>query len=174
MNEEWKQDIYTNGKYSVSSFGRVKNANSGRIMKATISKKGYVRLSVMLPCGGRITAQVHRMVALAFIPNPLNLPQVNHIDGNKQNNKIDNLEWISNLENMRHAWKTGLRNKEKISLSLPRGEDSGLSKVSNKQAEEIRKSYYLNTVPQAKLALIYGVNQSTISRIINKKTYKEI
>jgi hypothetical protein len=56
--------------------------------------------------------QVHRLVAICFIPNPNNLAQVNHIDGNKDNNHVNNLEWMSNEENYLHSWRTGLRVKK--------------------------------------------------------------
>lgn len=61
------------------------------------------------------TKKVHRLVAMAFIPNPNNLPQVNHKDGNKLNNCVDNLEWITNYDNMQHSIITGLRDTKKIS-----------------------------------------------------------
>lgn len=67
---------------------------------------------------GRVIS-LHRLIAMTFIPNPLNLPEVNHIDGNKINNSVDNLEWCTNLENVRHAIRTGLtrQNKPVIKIS---------------------------------------------------------
>lgn len=82
----------------------------GRTLKNRYATKGYRQISLH---NGPKSAKVHRLVALAFIPNPDNKPQVNHIDGNKANNHVDNLEWITNSENAKHAQITGLRNPEK-------------------------------------------------------------
>jgi hypothetical protein len=62
---------------------------------------------------------VHRLVALAFIPNPENKPSVNHKDGNKLNNNVDNLEWMTQQENVQHAWDTGLNESHRLSISKP-------------------------------------------------------
>lgn len=72
-------------------------------LKPTITKKGYLRVDLK----GK-GYSVHRLVAMAFIPNPLNKPQVNHIDGNKNNNNVKNLEWCTNSENQKHAVANGL------------------------------------------------------------------
>lgn len=76
-------------------------------MKPQLHRKGYpvVRLSYK---NKKLSAKIHRMVAIAFIPNQMNLPQVNHLDGNKLNNHVSNLEWTDNLSNMRHAIANGL------------------------------------------------------------------
>ena len=80
---------------------------TGQVLKPQLHRKGYpvVRISYK---NKKSSAKIHRMVALAFIPNPMDLPQVNHKDGNKLNNHVDNLEWIDNLSNMRHAVANGL------------------------------------------------------------------
>jgi len=106
--EIWKPIEGTNGRLEISSEGRVKsNLRDGRILKVTKDKKGYLRLRVTLD---RIKKcyKVHRLVACAFLDNPDNLPQVNHKDGNKQNNSVNNLEWVTNYDNARHAMKNGL------------------------------------------------------------------
>ena len=106
--EQWKAVEGYNGKYLISSNGRVKNAKSGRILKQEINYCGYARAHL---CNfeDRRMRFVHRLVAEAFIPNPQNKSQVNHIDGNKLNNTVENLEWSTPLENVRHSWENGLR-----------------------------------------------------------------
>ena len=94
--EIWKQS-YVNG-YEVSSFGRVRNAKTQRIMSCEHEEKGYQRLSIIVD-GKKKHFAVHRMVALAFIPNPENFPQVDHIDCDKTNNNVSNLRWCSNKQN---------------------------------------------------------------------------
>ena len=109
--EIWKPIEITKGFIEVSSEGRVRSLLRGtpRILKAQTDNKGYLRETVTIE-GNAITLKVHREVAKAFIPNPNNLPQVNHKDGNKQNNAVDNLEWCTNQENARHAVANGLWN----------------------------------------------------------------
>lgn len=99
--EMWKDIEGFEGRYQISSWGRVRNKD-GMILKPYTNNKGYVKIS--LQEGRRaIKKRIHRLVAQAFIPNPYNLPQVNHKDGNKQNNSYTNLEWVTNSENLRHA-----------------------------------------------------------------------
>jgi Tol biopolymer transport system component len=76
-----------------------------RELKKVKQSTGYLIVNVRLEGNKTKVIRVHRLVALSFLPNPKNLPQVNHIDGDKTNNKLDNLEWISNKDNMLHAHK---------------------------------------------------------------------
>lgn len=101
MLEIWRDIKGYEGKYQVSSWGRVRGANG--ILTPYKTSKGY--LKVGLCNGGRCSdkKRVHRLVAAAFIPNPYGLPQVNHLDGNKENNSVTNLEWCTNQQNMNHA-----------------------------------------------------------------------
>ena len=105
MNIEWKTlDIIPN--YLISNKGVVINKKTGKVLKHQL-KKGYHRLE-LVTLNGRKHFLVHRLVAQAFIPNPENKPQVNHINGNKNDNSVENLEWCTNYENAHHAIKNGL------------------------------------------------------------------
>lgn len=100
--EVWK-NIFNYKEYEISNYGRIKNNN--KIIKPYIHNKGYLRVAIK----GKHYL-VHRLVAIMFIPNNnIEKKQVNHIDGNKQNNKVDNLEWVTSKENNYHAIATGLR-----------------------------------------------------------------
>ena len=109
-NEMWKQVILENDDisdkvYFVSNLGRFKNS-SGIIMKNyKINENGYIRVYIY-----NKTYALHRLIALAFIENTENKEQVNHIDGNKINNSVENLEWVTNTENQIHKFKIGLGN----------------------------------------------------------------
>ena len=119
MNEIWKDVVEWEGLYEVSNFGRVRSVD--RYLGHPTSSKGAFRKGKILsPKSKRyadihlwrnskyISTHVHRLVAIAFIDNPENKPEVNHKDGNKLNNHISNLEWATHEENMKHAIETGL------------------------------------------------------------------
>ena len=107
--EKWKAIEGTNGMIEVSTEGRVRSLLRGtpRILKTQADNKGYQRVRVTI-CRVKMTFKVHREVAKAFIPNPCNLPQVNHMDGDKDNNSVNNLEWCTNRQNVIHAFEIGL------------------------------------------------------------------
>lgn len=93
--------------YSVGSDGSIKNNKTGRILKQT-NNQGYWMISIKNDFKIRVTLQVHRIVAFAFTPNPMNKPLVNHRDCDKGNNNVVNLEWSTLSENIRHAFDNGL------------------------------------------------------------------
>lgn len=106
-HEVWKPVPGFEDNYEVSNFGRIRNSATKKVLVVTPDKRGYVaaRLSVH---NVKYSIKMHRAVAIAFIPNPNGKPQVNHIDGNKSNNNVENLEWVTNGENQKHAFKMGL------------------------------------------------------------------
>jgi len=97
-NREMFRAIDGFDNYEVSSHGRVRNVKTGMIIKNKIEKSGYHRIQLYKD-GKRYFKNIHRLVALNFIPNPTNLQQVDHIDGNKENNNINNLRWCSQSQN---------------------------------------------------------------------------
>ena len=106
--ETWKDIPGFDGAYQISSHGRIKSfkkAKSGRILSTKNSKGWYFTVNLIDASGGSNILRVHRLVAEAFIPNPGDKPEVNHKDTNKQNNGVDNLEWVTRLENCVHAIK---------------------------------------------------------------------
>lgn len=117
MEEIWKDIEGYEGIYQVSSIGRVKRlkgvyCKEDRFIKYYLNK-GY-RFIFLWKNNKYKAAPIHRLVALAFIPNENNKPQVNHIDGVKANNCVENLEWNTHSENMRHAFDNGLNKTTKV------------------------------------------------------------
>ena len=107
INEIWKDCKGYEGKYQVSNLGRVWSIKTQRYLKGSYDKDGYHQVCLTAKNGKSKKEFIHRLVALAFLSNPNNLPQVNHKDENKDNNCVDNLEWISIKDNANH----GTRNK---------------------------------------------------------------
>lgn len=124
-NEEWRYIKDFGKRYVISNFGRVVSLSRkvsnhtgyinkpSRLLKPHKDKKGYARTYLDKGDGKTRFVPIHRLVAIAFIPNPDNKPQVNHIDGNKENNNVDNLEWVTNQENHNHAILNGLYPNQK-------------------------------------------------------------
>lgn len=110
MEEIWKDIPNFENLYQISNYGRLKSFRknkNGRILKNTNKKGGYFSI-ILYNKNCNLHTRIHRLVAQAFVPNPNNLPQVNHIDGNKQNNYYKNLEWCTSKQNFEHSKKTGL------------------------------------------------------------------
>ena len=170
--EQWKDLIYQHKNYGerleVSTQGRMRNKITGHIYKLNKNKNGY--LCVCISLGSRenkMLFRIHRAVAETFIPNPNDLPEVNHLNGNKEENTTWNLEWANGKTNMRHAVIMGIQ-------KAPRGTNNGNSILTQEDIRYIRNNYKANSKEFGCRALAkkFNVDHSTISRIINGKTYK--
>lgn len=180
--EIWKDVVGFEDYFQVSNCGNVFSKRTSRILSQNISKNGYWQVSTRV--GGRKGKahcfKVHRLVAEAFLEKPEHLKEeadkwfygkipVNHIDGNKLNNQLNNLEWCTYKENSRHAVDEG--------LFVPfYGCDSSNSKFTEDQIKYIREVYKPNDKEFGAKALSerYKVHRSVISRIVNRKRYKNI
>ena len=156
--EEWKQFDFS--MYRVSTHGRVFSRRTKKILKLHLNKSGYpcVKLSSTAEDGRDMTVRVHRMVAEAFIPNPYNLPTVNHLDGIKYNNFRSNLEWASHSRQMTHAVETGLLDTRKPSEGLVR----------------LIRVFIGCGRSDADLALAYNLSVTTIASIRQRLAYTHV
>ena len=149
--------------YHGSNFGRVKSCKRGKvkIMKPSLIRHGYLRVDLYKD-GRQKCFLVHRLVAELFIANPEGKPEVNHLDGDKLNNHVSNLEWTTSRENTQHALASRLS---------PLGEDRTQAKLTNKQVVFIRNNP--DGLTTVELAEMFGVCDETISKIQLGKRYKD-
>lgn len=165
MKEEWRL-IKSFPYYEISSFGNVRRIKNGNIIKHWITNAGYCQVHL---CDGstRKAKSVHRLVAIEFLENKLNKPQVNHIDGNKQNNILSNLEWSTRSENQRHSIKTGLRTGVK-------GSSNKLSKLTEIDIYIIKDLYKRYKLKQSTIVRFFDVSPATICHIVNGKSWRHV
>jgi hypothetical protein len=168
--EIWRPVKGYEGLYVVSDRGRVKSLprtdkrghkRNERILKQNISAWGYK----FVVFGDNKSRVVHRLVATAFIQNNENKPEVNHINGVKTDNRLENLEWVTHSENMKHACETGLK-------FIPRGEKVYNARLTYKDAAKIRNMYKTGEWTYQRLSSLFNVSLSVIQNVINNKTYR--
>ena len=163
------------GIYKISNVGdivgldRVTNnpvnlTTKGLPLKYSI-KRGY-KCVVLQKEGKRIYPSIHRIVAIAFIPNPKNKPCVNHINGIKTDNRVENLEWCTQKENVNHAFDNNLR-------KLQNGASNINAKLTEIQVLEIR-SLKNKGVSQVDIRKMYGMSRSNVNDIVNNRIWKKL
>lgn len=140
--------------------------SGGRFLIPVLGKNPYYRIGLHKK-GKRYNPTLHRLLALTYIPNPLNLPQVNHINGVKTDNRIKNLEWCTEKQNSQHAVRIGLIK----GTSMP-GEKHPMAKLTYKEVLEIREKYELG-YRNAELGRMYKVHRSNIRNIVMGKTWNK-
>lgn len=138
---------YNEGNYIITAKGEIINKLTKKELKQHVDRYGYKRVNLSI-CGKNVQKLVHRLVAEAFIPNPCKKPQVNHKNGIKLDNSIENLEWVTNEENRAHAVKNGLHKHQKYEVFK-----NGISLGVFKSSKEISDKF--------------GLDQSAICKVAN-------
>ena len=164
--EIWKDIVGYQGLYKISSLGRVNSyhRNKEKILSATYSV-GYLRVGLSKNGDCEIKL-LHRLLAMAFIPNPNNKPHINHINSVRDDNRLENIEWCTPKENVNHAIAKGRLNKK--------GEKCNLAKLKSNIVLEIREKYKTTKTTYRKLGIKYNLHYTTIGLIVNNKRWKHI
>ena len=162
-----KNVIGYEGKYVVDDNGNVFSVRANKYLVPVKMESGYLYAHLCDGKNGTKLKRIHRIVEEAFIENPCGYAQINHKNGNKQDNRVCNLEWCSDIQNMQHAIDNGLF---KIA-----GEDNPSAKLNWKQVNEIRKEYVYGDKQKGTKALSkkYGVTDVMIGKIVRGECWKE-
>ena len=168
-NIEWKPIIINNliTDYQVSNHGDIKSNLSKKILKHSINTNGYHKVMIYINMKS-YDKLVHRLVANAFIPNPESKPEVNHIDGNKENNCVWNLEWVTHSENIQHSFDIGLH-----PLTPQYGSKNGMSIYSENQIHSVCKLLE-KLIPIKLIAYLTNVDQQYITHIKKGDCWNQI
>ena len=162
--EIFKDIVRFENKYQISNTGKVRNKKTGLMLKPKYNQKGYQYVNLSVNRTKSIKWYIHRLVGFHFIPNPENKPQINHIDGNPSNNVVENLEWVTNEENQRHAVLNNLHFQGETH------KDSKFTNDSVKLLPELIKIGF-SLVEVNKLT---GVAIQNIQKIINGQTWRQL
>lgn len=162
--EKWKT-IPIIPKYEASTLGRIRNIRTQRILKFSNIRRGYKIFKAYYPDGSCRNMTVHKAVGTTFVGNPQKLPQINHKDGDKSNNKADNIEWCTCAGNIKHAFKTGLRPK-KYRIKYR-------AKITPTMVRRIKMAL-LTGMRQNEVVNIFKVSKSTVEGIQNGSRWSKI
>lgn len=146
--------------YLITDYGMVWSEKVDRYLKPMLKKRGYLMVNLSQPGGERWTVGIHQLVAMAFVPNPENKPQINHKDGDKGNNRRTNLEWVTAQENHDHAWSLGL---------MAKGEQVG--KLTEKRVLDIRARAG-GSETYDDIGCSHGVTKQTVCDIVKRRSWR--
>lgn len=163
MKEIWKEVFDYEGLYWVSNKGRVKSKR--KLRKISTKKDGYLYVSLSKK-GIVKTFLVHRLVAITFIQKTHKKTEVNHIDGDKTNNHVSNLEWVTSSENTKHAYMIGLQKSHHV-----KGEKNHFNKLKKTEVINIKKEILNGSKKLKQIAFEYNVSPSIISDIKRGKRW---
>ncbi len=170
--EIWKEIEGYEGLYKVSNLGNVQN-RKGKKIKSFLGKAWKYKYVVLCKDKNQKSMTIHRLIAAAFISNPGSKPCVNHIDGDKHNNDVSNLEWCTHSENTSHAYKIGLCKPGKTCFK--KGEMHKLVKLSKFQIQRIRlMKKIIPKITYAKIAKMFKISRSHAFFIVKRMTWKHI
>ena len=147
-------DLYPDIKdcYVIDDTGKIRNINTGNYIKTNKNHNGYIRVSLMKKGGGTTSIQYHRLLMMLFKPTEnMEKLQINHIDGNKENNALNNLQWVTPQENIHHAIKTGLTD-----FSYLQGEKTNFSHYTEKDAKLVIDLLKSNKYTDKEISKITG------------------
>lgn len=159
---QWRPVQGYEGRYEVSEQGQIRRTD-GKLVGLYQNSSGYLLARLSQP---RREVRAHRVVAEAFIPNPLNLPYVNHIDCDPKNNQAKNLEWCTQKQNLAHSRALG-----RMQADYWKGKRSPNSSLSDETANQIRRDRLETGLSWEALAEKHGTNKRTVGRILRGETY---
>lgn len=169
INEEWRDIQGYEGVYQVNPIGQVKRIGGGSgavrglVLKDFDNGHGYRYISLSKDGKGR-NYYIHVLLATAFIPNPERKPQINHRNGQKSDNRLENLEWVTLSEQMIHAYGTGL---------APSGEYNHMAKLTEYEVGVIRR-LHMAGVARPVIASSFGISKATVHRIVHRELWRNV
>lgn len=152
--------------YEINSEGIVRRISTKRIKKSFKRLDGYIGIQLYITKEKVKNYQLHRLIANAFIPNPDNKLYVNHIDSNRENNSLNNLEWVTFEENVKHGYESGHASNK--------GSNNGFSVLTEEQVLEMRRKRENDKLSYQQLAAHYNVSYGCVAGIIQRKNWKHI
>lgn len=163
MTEEIKNIRGYEGRYTISNLGIVRSLITNKVLNPGITKFGYARINLRDENNKSKSFFVHRLVAMNFLQNPNNYPEVNHIDCNRLNNRTDNLEWVSKKQNIKHSFLYGKKSNK--------GRKNPNAKLIEEDIVAIRALNKTGRFSNNQISKLFNISSSSVDNIINNTTW---
>ena len=174
MEEIWKKVESLNNRYEISNKGNIRNAETGKILKQFLSKFGYKILTVRPEMYVQKNVRIHQLVAEAFLGEKPEGYVINHKDGDKTNNNVENLEYVTPSQNNQHALDMGLRKPPDMSKYALRGEKHPYATITENDVRMILELHEKTGFGCRRLAKLTGISYGVIDGILMGKTWKHV